>query len=232
MDLNHLSATQQQKLVTTLFSYLGFFQKDGRISDWERLNDFRACKNEFARLLLAAWLDRLAILHRIGLGWRGSSTAFHLMDCTTFNDCLSRYIASEPVVDCKSYHVDQADLIFVSPQIGRYRANLVMGRFELDYIGDDHDPITKKQQPVAVMCNEYLKAAMTEEEHRIAHFEDDAIRVHGFKLIRFTAEEVIADAAACARRIDEMFIPTWCHHKQGESSHPYDALMRKVLSEP
>lgn len=233
MDLSLLSPVQRQKLVTTLFAHLDFFQTDARLCDWGRLAAFQADPKLPAQRLLSAWLDRLAVLNRVGFGWVGSSARYSLVDASESGQALKAYGDAPAIVPHDWCHADQTDLVFVSPRVGPYAVDFVVGRYEVDFIGPGHDGVTRKQQPVAVRCGEPDGAPATgedaEEKARVARLEDEAIRAYGFRLIRFTGEEVEADAARCARTLDEQFVPTWCHKGDGKSDHPYDLIMDEVL---
>lgn len=229
MDLNELSIEQQQRFMRELFSHIDWFQADGRLRNWDRLKAFESCRSTFSRSVLRAWLDRLDIMRRVGLGWMGSGCRYQLDDGEHVDLVLERYMQAAPVSEFTAYSAEVSDKVFVSPRVGNYDLDLVMGRYELDYLGPDHEESIRKQQPVAVMCNDRHNADLTPEDHQALRFTDEAVCAHGLKVIRFSADEVEADPEACARRIDEMFVPTWCCREPGKSEHPYDLLMRRVL---
>lgn len=228
MDLNALPEEQRKRFLPSLFYMIDWFQKDGRLRDWERLDDVKASRGPISRLLLCAWLDRLEILSHVGLGWISSVCKYSLRSGEFVNDDVERYLQAPAVVEYPSYAANQTDIVFVAPKVGRFDVDFVMGRYELDYLGPEHDEVIRKQPPIAVICNDRPDAELTDDERHAFPLADDAVRAHGYKVIRFSGDEVEADAEVCARRVDEMFAPTWCLHEPGRSDHPFDRLMEKV----
>lgn len=228
MDINSFSPKQRQRLLAELFSHLNWFQEDGRLHDWSRLVDFKLCRSPFSRLLLSAWLDRVDVLSRVGLGWIGSTCQYRIQSGEYVDEGLDRYMREPAISECRASSAAMTDLVIVAPKVGRYQLDFAMGRYELDYLGPDHDEVIRRQQPVAVMCNDRPYEEPTPDEQHDFRRIDDAIRAHGLKVIRFSASEIESDADTCARRVDEMFKPTWSFDASSRSSHPYDDILEKV----
>lgn len=215
MDWRNLNEAQRNHIIQTILKW----------KELERVltpNDIE-CYSCHAVPILRAWLNRLAITHERGFAAFGNATSYHVYNKHQSNHFLSEYMKQPLVRELMQTDVSMADVVFVAPQIGgRFPVDFVVGRYEYDVIGADSREVMRRQHPIAVQCESILG----DEARHAAEADDDALRAHGFKVIRFGTED-LNDPTECGRAIERMFRPTW-YWRDEKHDHPYDELLAEL----